>query len=205
MLDCLFYLPPRFRFEWRPHGQGSEWNAAGETSLEEHWLRRASTATIPFYRANSNACLRLFYSAFEMEVKVDPGRSALYELVRKVPKRRVISYGALARGVRLRGGARAAGRAMWACPKGWGIPWHRVVGAAGRILLAEPQAGMQRRLLESEGVQFTGHRIDMSKYEWEPRSKKAGAVTGKIRKRAQKRRRRPSSRRRSSRPPRNVV
>ena len=135
-----------------------------------------------------------FYSAFEMEVKVDPGRSALYELVRKVPKRRVISYGALARGVRLRGGARAAGRAMWACPKGWGIPWHRVVGAAGRILLAEPRAGMQRRLLESEGVQFTGHRIDMSKYEWVPRTKKARVVTGKTRnkipKKAQKKARR---------------
>jgi len=112
---------------------------------------------------------------------MDPGRSALYELVRKIPKCKVISYGVLARAVRLRGGARAAGRAMWACPKGWGIPWHRVVGAGGRILLAEPHAALQRRLLQSEGVQFAGRGIDMSKYEWVPRSRKARAVTGKIR------------------------
>jgi methylated-DNA-protein-cysteine methyltransferase related protein len=112
---------------------------------------------------------------------MDSGRSALYELVRKIPKRKVISYGVLARAVRLRGRARAAGRAMWACPKGWGIPWHRVVGAGGRILLAEPRAALQRRLLESEGVQFSGRRIDMSKYEWVPRSKKARVVTGEMR------------------------
>jgi methylated-DNA-protein-cysteine methyltransferase-like protein len=112
---------------------------------------------------------------------MDPGRSALYELVRKIPKCKVISYGVLACAVRLRGGARAAGRAMWACPKGWGIPWHRVVGAGGRILVVEPHAALQRRLLESEGVQFTGRRIDMSKYEWVPRSKRARAMTSKIR------------------------
>ncbi len=140
---------------------------------------------------------------------MDPGRSALYDLVRKIPKRKVISYGALARAVRLRGGARAAGRAMWACPKGWGIPWHRVVGAGGRILLAEPRAALQRRLLESEGVQFAGRRIDMSKYAWEPRSKKARAVRNKRQKgvweKAQEKERSASPRRRSSRSPRNVV
>lgn len=140
---------------------------------------------------------------------MDPGRSALYGLVRKIPKRRVISYGVLARAVRLRGGARAAGRAMWACPKGWGIPWHRVVGAGGRILLAEPQAALQRRLLESEGVQFAERRIDMSKYEWKPRSKKVEAVRKKpqkrVRKKTQEKERSANPQRRSSRPPRNVV
>ena len=140
---------------------------------------------------------------------MDPGRSALYDLVRKIPKRKVISYGGLARAVRLRGGARAAGRAMWACPKGWGIPWHRVLGAGGRILLAEPHAALQRRLLESEGVQFTGRRIDMSKYEWEPRIQKVLPVRNKhqkgVRKKKQEKERSASPHRRSSRPPRNVV
>ena len=56
----------------------------------------------------------------------------------------VLTYGGLARAVKLRGGARAAGRAMAACPKGRGIPWHRVVGAQGRILIREPQAGFAK-------------------------------------------------------------
>src|SRR2546426_5643847 len=55
----------------------------------------------------------------------------VYRLVKRIPRGRVITYGQLARALRLRGGARAAGRAMAACPAGRGIPWHRVGGAGG--------------------------------------------------------------------------
>src|SRR5215469_16259868 len=51
----------------------------------------------------------------------------VYRLVRKIPRGRVTTYGAVAKALRLRGGARAAGHAMAACPSGSGIPWHRVV------------------------------------------------------------------------------
>jgi methylated-DNA-protein-cysteine methyltransferase-like protein len=85
-----------------------------------------------------------------------------------VPKGRVITYGQLARAIKLRGGARAAGYAMAACPKGRGIPWHRVVGAGGRILLGEPRASLQRRLLESEGIEFRGGHLEMKGREWFP-------------------------------------
>ena len=57
----------------------------------------------------------------------------------------MITYGHLARSRELPGGARAAGWAMAACPRGQGIPWQRVVGAGGRILLQEPRASLQRR------------------------------------------------------------
>ena len=47
---------------------------------------------------------------------------------------------------------------MAATPRGRGIPWHRVLGAGGRLLVREPYASLQRRLLESEGVRFIeGH------------------------------------------------
>jgi methylated-DNA-protein-cysteine methyltransferase related protein len=93
---------------------------------------------------------------------------SIYALVKRVPKGRVITYGGLARALKLRGGARAAGYAMAACPKGRGIPWHRVVGAGGRILLKEPSGSLQRRLLESEGIEFRGHRFDLHGREWSP-------------------------------------
>jgi methylated-DNA-protein-cysteine methyltransferase-like protein len=93
---------------------------------------------------------------------------AVYRLVKRVPKGRLITYGQLARAVKLPGGARAAGYAMAACPKDRGIPWHRVIGAGGRILLAEPRAALQRRLLESEGVEFRESRMELEGREWFP-------------------------------------
>src|SRR5947209_8290124 len=91
---------------------------------------------------------------------------AVYDFVKRVPKGRVITYGQLAQAVRLPGGARAAGWAMGACPAGRGIPWHRVVGAGGRILLQEPRASLQRRLLESEGTRLIEGRVDVARHGW---------------------------------------
>src|SRR5947199_10484126 len=97
----------------------------------------------------------------------------VYRLVKRIPRGRVLSYGAVAKAVRLRGGARTAGHAMAACPAGRGIPWHRVLGAGGKLLIREPYASLQRKLLESEGVEMTERRVNMKRHEWNvPRSKK---------------------------------
>jgi len=92
----------------------------------------------------------------------------VYKLVKRIPRGRVTSYGALAKALRLRGGARAAGYAMAACPSGKGIPWHRVIGAGGKLLIREPHSSLQRRMLESEGIAINGKRVDMKKFEWTP-------------------------------------
>ena len=94
------------------------------------------------------------------------GWAPVYNLVKKIPRGRVITYGQLARAVRLRGGGRTAGRAMAACPSGRGIPWHRVVGAGGRLLIREPLASLQRRLLESEGVRVVENRVAVREHAW---------------------------------------
>jgi methylated-DNA-protein-cysteine methyltransferase related protein len=95
----------------------------------------------------------------------------VYRLVKQIPRGRVLSYGALARILRLRGGARSAGRAMAATPSGKGIPWHRVVGERGKILIREPYASLQRRLLESEGVNVVESRVDLKGHAWTPSRK----------------------------------
>ena len=90
-----------------------------------------------------------------------------YALVKKIPRGRVMTYGKLAAAVKLPGGARAAGRAMAACPNGQGIPRHRVVGAGGRLLLREPNVWLQRKLLETEGVAVAEKRIqDFKSRQW---------------------------------------
>jgi methylated-DNA-protein-cysteine methyltransferase related protein len=97
----------------------------------------------------------------------------VYKLVKQIPRGRVLTYGALAKALRLRGGARSAGRAMGATPKGQGIPWHRVLGANGKILIREPYASLQRKLLESEGVAVTERRVNMKEHGWIPPNTKA--------------------------------
>jgi methylated-DNA-protein-cysteine methyltransferase-like protein len=99
----------------------------------------------------------------------------VYRLVKKIPRGRVTTYGDIARALRLPGGARAAGYAMAACPSGRGIPWHRVVGAGGRLLIPEPHSGLQRRLLETEGVTIAGGAADLRRYGWSPEKKRVAA------------------------------
>jgi methylated-DNA-protein-cysteine methyltransferase-like protein len=93
----------------------------------------------------------------------------VYKLVKQIPRGRVITYGALAKALQLRGGARTAGRAMAATPSGRGIPWHRVVGDRGKLLIPEPHASLQRKLLESEGVKIVEFRVDFAKHGWTPK------------------------------------
>jgi methylated-DNA-protein-cysteine methyltransferase-like protein len=100
----------------------------------------------------------------------------VYKLVKQIPRGRVLTYGALARAVRLPGGARTAGRAMAATPRGKGIPWHRVLGAGGKILIREPYASLQKRLLESEGIHVLESRINLKKHLWNPPRKKSSTV-----------------------------
>jgi methylated-DNA-protein-cysteine methyltransferase-like protein len=92
----------------------------------------------------------------------------VYRLVKQIPRGRVLSYGALAKALRLSGGARSAGRAMAATPSGHGIPWHRVVGERGKILVREPYASLQKKLLESEGVKVVESRVDLTSHLWKP-------------------------------------
>ena len=98
---------------------------------------------------------------------------AVYRFVQRIPRGRVLTYGALAKSLRLPGGARTAGRAMAATPSGKGIPWHRVIGDRGRILIRGPHALLQRKLLESEGVTLVESRVDLKRHLWKPPAKLA--------------------------------
>jgi methylated-DNA-protein-cysteine methyltransferase-like protein len=103
----------------------------------------------------------------DMEQSNSMNWNSVYTLVKKIPRGRVMTYGQLAKALRLSGGARTAGRAMAACPSGKGVPWHRVVGAGGRLLIREPHASLQRKLLESEGLELAEKRIlEFKNYVW---------------------------------------
>ena len=81
---------------------------------------------------------------------------------RKIPKGKVSTYGAVAKAAGLPGRAR---QVVWALQNARGVPWHRVVGAGGKILLPGERGMEQRIRLETEGVRFSGGRVRMDLFE----------------------------------------
>src|SRR5438067_13101960 len=64
---------------------------------------------------------------------VNANRQKIYAAVRRVPKGRVTTYGAIADLAGLDGHARQVGYALNDLPSGSNVPWHRVVNARGEI------------------------------------------------------------------------
>lgn len=94
----------------------------------------------------------------------------VYDLVRRIPKGHVISYGGVAALLGRPRAARGVGRALRELPPDNDVPWWRVVNHAGGISLGklDPHAArLQRVLLEAEGVRFDRRgRIDWESYGW---------------------------------------
>jgi methylated-DNA-protein-cysteine methyltransferase related protein len=86
-------------------------------------------------------------------------------VVRKIPRGRAASYGEVARAAGYPQSARMVARALRDSDK-HGLPWQRVVGAGGRIVLPGEAGLHQRLLLELEGVTFSGARIRWDLHEY---------------------------------------
>lgn len=78
----------------------------------------------------------------------------VYDLVRKIPKGTVTTYGAI--GKKLHMSPRVVGQALHNNPYEGDVPCHRVVNRDGRIAphFAFGGKDIQKKLLEEEGVPF---------------------------------------------------
>ncbi|MFZ0143395.1 MAG: MGMT family protein [Candidatus Sulfotelmatobacter sp.] len=83
-------------------------------------------------------------------------------VIRRIPKGRVSTYGAVARAAGLPGAARQVAKVLH---RSYGLPWQRVLGAGGEIKLRGDSAIEQRLRLEAEGVRFRGRKVDMKQCE----------------------------------------
>lgn len=89
--------------------------------------------------------------------------------IRKIPRGKVSTYGAVARAAGYPGAAR---QVVAALRRSFGLPWQRVLGAGGAIKLRGDSAIEQHLRLEAEGVAFRGRRVDMKRHEFKfPRGK----------------------------------
>ncbi|OIN59662.1 MGMT family protein [Arsenicibacter rosenii] len=97
----------------------------------------------------------------------------VYDVVRQIPAGRVTTYGAIARYLSLRAGARMVGWAMNGSHTQPDIPAHRVVNRlgilSGKHFFGSPTA-MQERL-EAEGIRVENDQIvDFTSVLWDPAS-----------------------------------
>ena len=84
--------------------------------------------------------------------------------VRRIPRGKVATYGDVAYAAGFPGASR---QVAWALHGASAVPWQRVVGAGGKILLGG-EAGMEQRFgLENEDVRFVGLRVDMKAHRFD--------------------------------------
>lgn len=91
---------------------------------------------------------------------VGPGWHAqVANLVRRVPRGAVTTYGDIAVALGSPNVARHVGYALAALPDGSDVPWWRVVAAGGRLSVAPATAREQARRLAAEGVTVASGRV----------------------------------------------
>lgn len=86
---------------------------------------------------------------------------AILKQVRRIPRGKVATYGDVAYAAGFPGSAR---QVVWALRSASGLPWHRVVGSGGKILLPGEAGFEQRMRLQAEGVRFNGLKIAMDEH-----------------------------------------
>jgi len=89
-----------------------------------------------------------------------------YEIVKRIPRGKVMTYGQVAALAGFPRCARQVGFALHRNPCSKTIPCHRVVFKDGSLSPAFAFGGerKQRELLEQEGIVFVGNRVDLRKF-----------------------------------------
>lgn len=106
-----------------------------------------------------------------MSEKDDPFQTCVLEIVRAIPRGRVLTYGQVAVMVGTPRGARQVGRILYFY--GRRAPWQRVINRYGGLSTYKVGSGAeQRALLKKEGVKFRADStIDLKKYQWRPNAR----------------------------------
>ena len=106
-----------------------------------------------------------------MRIADEPSyRERVYEIVRLIPKGRVMTYGQIAEILGEGYTARTVGYVMHGADAE-SVPWQRVINAQGRCSTGKMTLplNLQQSILESEGVKFSpSGKCDLSYVLWAP-------------------------------------
>ncbi len=93
----------------------------------------------------------------------------VYDIVRRIPRGKVATYGDIAKRMGNPRLSRVVGYALHVNPEPGVIPCHRVVNRFGETSKAFAFGGsdIQRAMLEDEGVEFLPDgKVNLDKYRW---------------------------------------
>jgi methylated-DNA-protein-cysteine methyltransferase-like protein len=104
-------------------------------------------------------------------VAADAPFERVWRILKRVPRGRVVTYGQLSQMIERRLTPVGVVWALRAAPEG-AVPWHRVVNASGGISTDNEHEGLQRAMLESEGVELDRDgKIDLARFGWRPKKR----------------------------------
>jgi len=95
-------------------------------------------------------------------------KEKVYEVLRTVPKGKVVTYGQLSKLSGKPKAARAVGMLMAKNPDAPKTPCHRVVASDGTLHGYSGKGGIlgKKKMLIEEGVVFKGEKVDLEKSQW---------------------------------------
>ncbi len=154
-------------------------NVKVDPDWRDMW-RRAYDSVIPAYHQNKehwNTVILdgsipdddIYQMIEESYLQISDSPTArIYEAVRRIPRGCVATYGQIAAEAGNPRMARAVGNALHKNPDGVATPCYRVVNSKGE--LADEYVfggkGVQKRLLEEDGIEVKNGRVDLSRYGW---------------------------------------
>ena len=126
---------------------------------KEHWNTIILDGTIP-----DEEIRRMTAESYDL-ISDSPSRR-IYEAVKMIPKGKVATYGQVAAMAGNPKMSRAVGNALHKNPDPASIPCFRVVNSKGELsgAFAFGGAGRQQALLEADGVEVTGGKVDLQKF-----------------------------------------
>ena len=126
---------------------------------KEHWNTVVLDGSIP-----DDVIKRMIAESYDLVT--DSPTKRIYEAVKKIPKGKVATYADVAQMAGDRKMARAVGNALHKNPDPGTIPCHRVVNSKGELAgeYAFGGAWKQAQILEREGVEIVGNKVNLAKY-----------------------------------------
>ncbi len=93
----------------------------------------------------------------------------ILSVVSLIPASYVASYGQIADLAGMPNCSRMVSKALKSS-NNKSLPWHRVVNSQGKIAFkpGDPLFVLQLNLLQEEGVEFKGKKINLDKHRWQP-------------------------------------
>lgn len=91
------------------------------------------------------------------------------EVINNIPEGKVMTYGQIAALAGSPRSARQVARLLHSMSSKYGLPWHRVVNAAGQIVVSDLETRfVQQTFLEQEGVEVSSSgKVNLNLYRFD--------------------------------------